>query len=160
MDDPKHCERRDNQLHDFRKFTRTRSFTYGEHQPPVRPPQPCQPLAFGLNGAGAAAQNRRVASVKEEEDVSMGSPRPQQQQQQQPRFKKLVDWDSPGGSDDGSPCAKFLNPATRPEKSTEAAAAAPLFGSIKKRALGGRALGTAQGKRHFDRTMSYAGPVN
>jgi M-phase inducer tyrosine phosphatase len=142
MDDPKHCERRDNNLHDFRKFTRTRSFTYGEPQPPVRPAQPCQPLAFVPSNA---LLNRRVTSVMEEDDVHMTSP------VNQITRKQPVDWDSPGGSSiDGSPCARYLN-HPRPDE--------PIFGSIKQRVTGGRALGTTQGKRAFNRTASYAGPT-
>lgn len=149
MDDPKHCERRDNNLHDFRKFTRTRSFTYGEPQPPVRPAQPCQPLAFA---PGNGLLNRRVTSVMEEEDVHMTSPVAAGAK------KPLMDWDSPGGSIDGSPCARYLTTARpgqldqRPQE--------PIFGSIKQRVMGVRALGTAQGKRVFNRTASYAGTSN
>ena len=145
MDDPKHCERRDNNLHDFRKFTRTRSFTYGEPQPPTRPAQPCQPLAFA---PANTLLNRRVTSVMEEEDVHMTSPVAQTTK------KPLMDWDSPGGSIDGSPCARYLNTA-RPGQSQE-----PIFGSTKHRVTGVRALGTAQGKRNFNRTASYAGTSN
>jgi M-phase inducer tyrosine phosphatase len=148
MDDPKHCERRDNNLHDFRKFTRTRSFTYGEPQPPVRPAQPCQPLAF-LPSNGVL--NRRVTSVMEEEDVHMMSP------VNPVARKSMLEWDSPGDeSIDGSPCARYLhNP--RLEQANKRLDE-PIFGSIKTRVTGSRALGTTQGKRNFNRTASYAGP--
>jgi M-phase inducer tyrosine phosphatase len=145
MDDPQHHDRRDNNLHDFRKFTRTRSFTDGDHQPQARSAQPCQPINFA---GGAGAMNRRVTSVKEEDDVNMMSPSGQ-------KGKQLVhDWDSPGDSVDGSPCARYLT-ADMPMRDS----AQPIFGSTKSRAIGNRALGSTQGKRTFLRTASYAGPV-
>ncbi|WVN85742.1 uncharacterized protein L203_100893 [Cryptococcus depauperatus CBS 7841] len=59
MDDPKHFERRDSDLHVFRKFARTRSFTYGEQQnlPSSRPLPPCPPLAFAAASAATARRN-------------------------------------------------------------------------------------------------------
>jgi M-phase inducer tyrosine phosphatase len=66
MDDPRHFERRDTDLHDFRKFSRTRSFTYGETQPaPPRAVGACPPLAFA---AASAAQGRRHGLTITEED--------------------------------------------------------------------------------------------
>ena len=65
MDDPLHFERRNSDLHDFRKFARTRSFTYGETQPP-QPSRPnCPPLAFA---AASAAVGRRQGPTITEED--------------------------------------------------------------------------------------------
>ncbi|KAK4686068.1 M-phase inducer tyrosine phosphatase, partial [Tremellales sp. Uapishka_1] len=88
MDDPAHFQRRNSDLHDFRKFSRTRSFTYGERETQAKAASgfpPCPPLAFA---AASAAQGRRNPSTsgltiaEEEHDSSpcafgqmgMGSP--------------------------------------------------------------------------------------
>ncbi|KAJ9100069.1 hypothetical protein QFC19_005749 [Naganishia cerealis] len=145
MDDPKHERKRDSDLHDFRKFTRTRSFTYGENQPQaVRPVQPCPRLAF--DAASIAANRRAVAEKKgnttdsQEEEQSMISP-----SASLARARLLTDvQESPGGdSFDGSPCAKLLNSSN---------SGGHLFGSTKT-----RLLGRAVGRSTFMRTSSYAG---
>ena len=77
MDDPRHLERRASDLHDFRKFARTSSFTYGETQSshPTSRALPCPPLAFAAASAAAA---RRSAPVVEghtiEEEMEDQSP--------------------------------------------------------------------------------------
>ncbi len=71
MDDPRHFERRASDLHDFRKFSRTRSFTYGETQwAPPRAVGACPPLAFA---AASAAQGRRHGPTITEEEHEPGS---------------------------------------------------------------------------------------
>ncbi|KAL7419639.1 m-phase inducer phosphatase [Cryptotrichosporon argae] len=135
MDDPRHFQRRDSDLHDFRKFSRTRSFTYGETQPPPPPPRlapPCPPLAFA---AASAAQGRRHADAAdtplapgitiEEEGEDGSSPL---------ALGRRRDVDV-----DASPCERALSMG----------AAAPIFGSAKTRTLG---------RVGFHRVASYAGP--
>lgn len=81
MDDPRHIERRDSDLHDFRKFSRTRSFTYGEYAQASFGPVPvCGPLSFA---AGSMAQSRRGGGLTITEEAepdsspaSNGSPCP------------------------------------------------------------------------------------
>lgn len=129
MDDPKHFVRRNSDLHDFRKFSRTRSFTYGETQPP--PPSaanrpPCPPLAFAA--ASAAAGRRSVPvpngghTIAEEEDGSGDS---------------SCDLSLDGGPTI-SPCPRAVS-LNRP----------PIFGSAKTRLIGQRGA--------FSRVASYAG---
>lgn len=74
MDDPRHFERRNSDLHDFRKFSRTRSFTYGEKQQPAQPrSQPlCPPMAFAA--ASFAVSRRGGTTIKEEEHEPDSSP--------------------------------------------------------------------------------------
>jgi M-phase inducer tyrosine phosphatase len=131
MDDPKHFERRNSDLHDFRKFARTRSFTYGETQPSMslgggRPPLGmCPPLAFA---AASAAIGRRHGPTITEEDHDHdldSSPAP---------GNCLTG--SPGGNND-SPCPRVVSMGN-----------APVFGSAKPRQL------TRVG---FHRVASYAG---
>ena len=127
MDDPRHLERRNTDLHDFRKFSRTRSFTYGETQPaPTRPVSNCPPLAFA---AASAAQGRRHGPTIAEEDHEQSS--------------------SPSGGGtsgeeghESSPCLRVPIPplALRPVP--------PIFGSAKPRQF------TRVG---FNRVASYAG---
>jgi M-phase inducer tyrosine phosphatase len=146
MDDPKHETKRDSDLHDFRKFTRTRSFTYGENQPQaVRPIQPCPRLAFD---AASIAANRRAMVEKKEntsesqtQDHDMASP-----SANLARARLLTDvQESPGGDSlDGSPCARLL---------TSTSSSSHLFGSTKT-----RLLGRAVNRSTFMRTSSYAGP--
>jgi M-phase inducer tyrosine phosphatase len=110
MDDPRHFERRNSDLHDFRKFSRTRSFTYGETQPPVasRSMPPCPPLAFA---AASAAVGRRQGPTIAEEDHEQGS--------------------SPLGPTEGSngheasPCPRVVSMGNP-----------PIFGSAKTRTFG------------------------
>lgn len=69
MDDPKHFERRNSDLHNFRNFGRTKSFTYGETAGPA-----CPPLAFA---AASAAIGRRgggggtITIAEEEHDLEV-----------------------------------------------------------------------------------------
>ncbi|WVR03824.1 hypothetical protein IAU60_000820 [Kwoniella sp. DSM 27419] len=75
MDDPKHFERRNSDLHDFRKFSRTRSFTYGEQQQQVqssRSQLPCPPLAFAA--ASVASARRQGPTITEEDHEHESSP--------------------------------------------------------------------------------------
>ncbi|KAJ9109227.1 hypothetical protein QFC21_000556 [Naganishia friedmannii] len=145
MDDPKHETKRDSDLHDFRKFTRTRSFTYGENQPQaVRPVQPCPRLAFD---AASIAANRRAMAEKKE---NTSEPRIQDHEMASPtaslaRARLLTDvQESPGGDSlDGSPCARLL---------TSTSSSSHLFGSTKT-----RLLGRAVNRSTFMRTSSYAG---
>lgn len=143
MDDPKHEQKRDSDLHDFRKFTRTRSFTYGENQPQqVRPLQPCPRLAF--DAASTAAARRASVEQKDtapDQDETMASPL------FNPVHARLLTdvLESPGGdSIDGSPCARLLT--------SSSSSGAALFGSTKT-----RLLGRAVGRSTFMRTSSYAG---
>lgn len=71
MDDPRHFERRNSDLHDFRKFSRTRSFTYGEMQIQPRAAPNCPPMAFA---AASFAINRRGGTTIEEEHEVDSSP--------------------------------------------------------------------------------------
>jgi M-phase inducer tyrosine phosphatase len=71
MDDPRHFERRNSDLHDFRKFSRTRSFTYGENQAPSAN-SPCPPLAFAA--ASAAVGRRQGPTIAEEDHEHDSSP--------------------------------------------------------------------------------------
>jgi M-phase inducer tyrosine phosphatase len=143
MDDPKHEQKRDSDLHDFRKFTRTRSFTYGENQnQTVRPSQPCPRLAFDVSSTTAA---RRVsvgkADAEPDRDGTMASPL------SNPAHARLLAdvLESPGAdSTEGSPCARLLN--------SSSSNGGPLFGSTKT-----RLLGRAVGRSTFMRTSSYAG---
>ena len=66
MDDPRHFERRNTDWHDFRKYSRNHSFTYGDTQPaPSNAVSNCPPLAFA---AASAAQGRRHGPTIAEED--------------------------------------------------------------------------------------------
>ncbi|KAI9632603.1 tyrosine phosphatase [Dioszegia hungarica] len=113
MDDPRHFQRRDSDLHDFRKFARTRSFTYGETQPvaPSRSALPCPPLAFA---AASAAQGRRSGPTIDEDDEHDSSP------------------SGPSGDSgmEASPCPRVCSMGT-----------APIFGSAKTRTLGRMGMG-------------------
>lgn len=108
MDDPRHLQSRNSDLHDFRKFSRTKSFTYGETQTlgaqplAVRGAPACPPLAFA---AGSIAQNRRHGSTIAEEAESPSG--------------------TSGGDSDASPCARVCSMS-----------AAPIFGSAKTRTIG------------------------
>lgn len=111
MDDPRHFERRATDLHDFRKFARTKSFTYGETQPaPSRSIGGCPTLAFA---AASAAQGRRHGpTIAEEEHEPDSSPR----------------GCNVSGSSDGheaSPCARIFSAGHQ----------APIFGSAKTRQI-------------------------
>ncbi|KAK8861570.1 hypothetical protein IAR55_002392 [Kwoniella newhampshirensis] len=112
MDDPKHCVRRDSDLHDFRKFSRTRSFTYGEQAPPQsRALPPCPPLAFAA--ASAATARRHGSTIAEEDHEHESSP---SQADTSAEF---------GSGTEASPCARAVS-MSQP----------PIFGSAKSRALG------------------------
>lgn len=143
MDDPKHEQRRDSDLHDFRKFTRTRSFTYGENQnQAVRPSQPCPRLAFDVSSSNAA---RRLSGGKPDADARPDEP--MASPLSNPSHARLLAdvMESPGAdSSEGSPCARLLN--------SSSSSGGPLFGSTKT-----RLLGRAVGRSTFMRTSSYAG---
>lgn len=125
MDDPEHFQRRNSDLHDFRKFARTKSFTYGETQQlqssmtsnGSRLSQPCPGLAFAA--ASAAVGRRQGPTITEEDhDHEMdSSPAP--------------GMGSPGYQD--SPCARVMG-----------GLAAPVFGSAKPRQLSRVAFGRVQ----------------
>ncbi|WWD16520.1 hypothetical protein CI109_100947 [Kwoniella shandongensis] len=112
MDDPKHFERRNSDLHDFRKFSRTRSFTYGE-QPsqPSRALPPCPPLAFAA--ASAATARRQGSTIAEEEHEHESSPSHGDTSAEM------------GSGTEASPCARAVSMGQP-----------PIFGSAKSRALG------------------------
>ncbi|WWC68646.1 uncharacterized protein I206_102577 [Kwoniella pini CBS 10737] len=110
MDDPKHFERRNSDLHDFRKFSRTRSFTYGE-QPtqPSRAAPPCPPLAFAA--ASAATARRNGMTITEEDHEHESSPSGGN--------------GSSSDNNENSPCPRAVS-MIQP----------PIFGSAKTRVLG------------------------
>ncbi|WWC96979.1 hypothetical protein V866_003856 [Kwoniella sp. B9012] len=110
MDDPKHLERRNSDLHDFRKFSRTRSFTYGE-QPtlPSRAAPPCPPLAFAA--ASAATARRQGMTITEEDHEHDSSP--------------LGGNGSNCSGNENSPCPRAVSMGQP-----------PIFGSAKTRVLG------------------------
>jgi M-phase inducer tyrosine phosphatase len=111
MDDPQHFQRRNSDLHDFRKFSRTRSFTYGETQPAnTRSALPCPPLAFA---AASVAQGRRNGPTIDEDDEHNSSPS-----------------GSNGSGVEASPCPRVVSMGT-----------APIFGSAKTRTLGRVGMG-------------------
>lgn len=143
MDDPKHEQKRDSDLHDFRKFTRTRSFTYGENQPQaIRPLQPCPRLAFD---AASIAATRRASAEKKQPESGMDQPiaSPLSGAMQSRLLTDVLE--SPGGdSIEGSPCARLLT--------SSSSSGGALFGSTKT-----RLLGRAVGRSTFMRTSSYAG---
>lgn len=127
MDDPRHFERRNSDLHDFRKFSRTRSFTYGEIQAPSASSRstlpPCPPLAFAA--ASAAVGRRQGPTIAEEDHEHDSSP--------------LGATGGAGDSDriDASPCPRVVSMGHP-----------PIFGSSKPRAFG---------RVGFARVASYAG---
>ncbi|OCF31704.1 tyrosine phosphatase [Kwoniella heveanensis CBS 569] len=112
MDDPKHFERRNSDLHDFRKFSRTRSFTYGE-QPsqPSRAALPCPPLAFAA--ASAATARRHGPTIAEEDHENESSPS---------GGDSSMDM---GSGTEASPCPRAVSMGQP-----------PIFGSAKTRVLG------------------------
>ena len=68
MDDPRHFERRRSDLADFRKFSRTQSFTYGEARSSAARSMPCPPLAFAAASAAVTRRGHTAASIAEEDD--------------------------------------------------------------------------------------------
>lgn len=143
MDDPQHEQRRDSDLHDFRRFTRTRSFTYGENQnQAARPSQPCPRLTFDVsssNNARPATAGKSDAETQRDEPMASPPSNPA-------HARLLTDvMESPGAdSSEGSPCARLLN--------SSSSSGGTLFGSTKT-----RLLGRAVGRSTFMRTSSYAG---
>lgn len=106
MDDPRHFERRNSDLHDFRKFSRTRSFTYGELQlSQTRTAPLCPPMAFAA--ASFAIVRRGGSTITEEEHEADSSPA-----------------SGSGASSNDSPCPRALSMGQ-----------APIFGSAKSRTL-------------------------
>lgn len=147
MDDPRHISRRDSDLHDFRKFNRTRSFTYGETHSSTASSSssstvngvssfrgglaPINPLAFA---AASAAQGRRsgaTLSIAEEHEHEHDSS-PLGQMMLGPGATNRFS----SGDAEASPCQRVST------------GAAPIFGSAKTRALG---------RAGFHRVASYAG---
>lgn len=129
MDDPQHLQRRNSDMHDFRKFSRTKSFTYGETQQAAPSYSvnnsrlaPCPPLAFAA--ASAAIGRRGGPTITEEEhDTELDS-------------SPLHDLTgSPGYQ--ASPCPRVVSMGD-----------APVFGSAKPRHLA---------RMGFSRVQSYAG---
>ncbi|ODN76689.1 hypothetical protein, variant [Cryptococcus amylolentus CBS 6039] len=136
MDDPEHFHSRDSDLHEFRKFSRTRSFTYGESQQAAaqtsRALPPCPPMAFAAASAAAARRNGASGvTIKEEDDGEPeSSPHPGDSSAE-------VDFGT-----DASPC---------PRGQVVSLGQPPLFGSARPRTLG---------RMGFARVASYAGSTN
>ncbi len=170
MDDPRFCDRRDNDLHDFRKFTRTRSFTYGEHGPASgRAPPP----AFGSSsngiglGMGMGSNQMRMSApqglaaprlaIQEEEDSPiplgrLGKGRLSQLSRLANDSGAETDDDSCSGGDNSgmmdSPCARPISGG---------GLVPGIFGSTKSRVMGRPGLGLGANRGSFARTASYAG---
>jgi M-phase inducer tyrosine phosphatase len=71
MDDPKHFARRDTELHTFRNFGRTKSFTYGET---AGGGPACPPLAFAAASAAVGRRaNQSANTITEEEQDEQDS---------------------------------------------------------------------------------------
>lgn len=140
MDDPRHFLRRNSDLHDFRKFSRTRSFTYGEqqqqlHQQPNEDvPPPCPPLAFA---AASAAVGRRhaIPMTIDEHDASSSSPG---------GGLGSSPCGAAGNGHEESPCPRMLSVGGGMGGGLQA----PIFGSAKTRQFA---------RAGFTRVASYAG---
>ena len=111
MDDPKHFARRDTELHTFRNFGRTKSFTYGET---AGGGPACPPLAFA---AASAAVGRRA-----NQSVAAGTITEEEHDEQE--HSSTNEGDS-SVEIDASPS---LRVASMPQ--------APIFGSARPRTLG------------------------
>ena len=108
MDDPKHFERRDSDLHTFRNFGRTKSFTYGE----TSGGPACPPLAFAAASAAIGRRGNPAAATtitEEEHDDNDSSPHA-------------------GDSSVEIDASPSLRVASMPQ--------APIFGSARPRTLG------------------------
>jgi hypothetical protein len=145
MDDPQHVHRRDSDLHAFRQFNRTRSFTYGDAQTYSRAPVPGPPLAFAPSNISNERRDSR-AVIHEEEDVHMASPKPK---------GGLPAFDSPDMGSDASPCARVVGNAGGSGSLFNGDNRQPIFGSTKH-----RTLGRTIGRSTFMRVASYAGTAN
>lgn len=133
MDAPEHLARRNSDLHDFRKFSRTKSFTYGETQQAApsysitssRLGPPCPALAFAA--ASAAVGRRGGATITEEEHDAELDSSPAQDLTGSPGYQ-------------ASPCPRIVSMGD-----------APVFGSAKPRHLA---------RMGFTRVQSFAGTGN
>lgn len=162
MDDRRFQARRNSDLDQFRKFSRTQSFTYGQKQtvaPAPRMSVPCAPLAFGAGGASSAASRNSIA--EEDSDVSMASPcapPPSLGVVAKNRFAAMQ-LDSPGGdSSDGSPCA--VRPSTLTGKAGVGGGGGnllPMFGSSVAKARLLERPGSLAARGAFARTATFAG---
>lgn len=134
MDDPKHFERRDSDLHNFRTFGRTKSYTFGESSNGNGGAGPaCPPMAFAAASAAVGRRgNHAAGTITEEEDHETTSPATAAAE-----ADTSAEFDD---SDNNSPC-----PGTRAVSMGHKQG--PLFGSAKPRALGRLA---------FQRNASYA----
>jgi M-phase inducer tyrosine phosphatase len=108
MDDPNHLNRRDSDLHNFRSFGRTKSYTFGESSSSNGPA--CPPMAFAAASAAVGRRGNHATTIAEEEDHETSSPNGAA--------------DSSGELAD-SPCPRAVSMGQ-----------GPLFGSAKPRALG------------------------
>jgi M-phase inducer tyrosine phosphatase len=110
MDDPKHFERRDSDLHSFRNFGRTKSFTYGET---AGSGPACPPLAFAAASAAIGRRGNTAAATtiteEEHDDHEHSSPH---------AGDSSVEYDA----------SPSLRVASMPQ--------APIFGSARPRTLG------------------------
>lgn len=161
MDDPKHFERRNSDLHSFRNFGRTKSFTYGETAGPS-----CPPLAFAAasaaigrrGGAGTIAEDEHEHEDEHEQGNGHGAT---------DSSPSGPNGDSSEAEVDMSPCPRVSGPLD-PQNMNAGASSflgvphpklqapqmglgkgpAPIFGSAKTRTLG---------RLGFQRVASYAG---
>lgn len=163
MDDPRHFTRRDSDLHDFRKFTRTRSYTYGDsHSQQIassassKSSAPCVPLAFKsarpfIVEEDDSHSNSTMSPCPSTTSSFLDSIRPRAGNgKSKSRLTMTLDSPSPGEDDsDSSPCARGgqLFGAAKPGQ--------PIFGSTKSRPIGGRAA--LQARVPFGRNASFAG---
>jgi M-phase inducer tyrosine phosphatase len=112
MDDPKHFARRDTELHTFRNFGRTKSFTYGET---AGGGPACPPLAFAAASAAIGRRSNQsavaITITEEEHDDQDHSSSPHA-----------------GDSSVEIDASPSLRVASMPQ--------APLFGSARPRTLG------------------------
>ncbi|EIW66551.1 tyrosine phosphatase [Tremella mesenterica] len=107
MDDPAHSDRRNSDLHDFRKFSRTKSFTYGETQvvSSSRTLPPCPALAFAAASAAVGRRGGGMTITEEDHDESS----------------------SPADPRDDSPCNRVVSMGGIGQ---------PIFGTAKARTMG------------------------
>lgn len=179
MDDRRFQARRNSDLDQFRKFSRTQSFTYGQKQthqalPAPRISVPCAPLAFGV----ATSSSSRNSIAEEDSDVSMmaspcGAPIPSSQQPLgggaviTKNRLAAMQLDSPGGggdSSDGSPCAAAAK-ASRPSLSKSSTSGGgdllPMFGSsVAKSRMLERPPGSLAARGAFGRTATFSGDIS
>ncbi|WVQ79118.1 hypothetical protein IAT38_001213 [Cryptococcus sp. DSM 104549] len=150
MDDPKHFERRNSDLHDFRKFSRTRSFTYGEQAtlPSSRVLPPCPPLAFAAasaaaarrGGATAAGGSGTIAEEDHEHDSANGSALM--------TTSASGSGSSPHPGDSSAEMDSGAEASPCPRQVVSMSMAPPIFGSARPRTLG---------RLPMHRVQTYAG---